>query len=385
MISTSPPSRFTLSSSYARVTPSIRADLEIMNNLCQYYRQLFDISDEEVEHEKTCVETLLSVRNNQCQPRKLSGTMVSVYFESRADELNGYAINILEQETTATNVIDKLLKQIHKHDCFFWALFEVIIDQNLERPMFSAENISDVLHRYRTCLPSELNRQATFVVKLNYVQFEKERLQQQHPDLSSIECEYFDLTSKRWIACLWVYEKATVRFVCQDEGLLSSVRLFCFAASSASSLEREISSMEIAFHQFIDTDQSVSQRVRFQLHNEFIGFTICADLFLVDEWNLSLHRCRSSLCQSVRYERISYLDTSPSWSEQWHDVWHRLSFLWSSSDVHLVLGISASQWSRSMDTTSLTYHSGWCQLSAVAKLPYTRIDAHTHQKEVRTD
>lgn len=211
MMSTSPPSRFTLSSSYARVTPSIRADLEIMNNLCQFYRQLFDISDEEVEHEKTCVETLLSVRNNQCQPRKLSGTMVSVYFESRADELNGYAINILEQETTATNVIEKLLKQIHKHDCFFWALFEVIIDQNLERPMFSAENISDVLHRYRTCLPSELNRQATFVVKLNYVQFEKERLQQQHHDLSSIECEYFDLTSKRWIACLWVYEKATVR------------------------------------------------------------------------------------------------------------------------------------------------------------------------------
>ncbi|CAF4568261.1 unnamed protein product, partial [Rotaria magnacalcarata] len=57
--------------------------------------------------------------------------MVSVYFESRADELNGYAINILEQETTANHVIDKLLKQINKHDCFFWALFEVIIDQNL--------------------------------------------------------------------------------------------------------------------------------------------------------------------------------------------------------------------------------------------------------------
>jgi hypothetical protein len=212
MISTSPPSRFPLSSSFARVTPSIQADLEIMNSLCQYYRQLFDITNEEMEHEKKCVETLLSVRNNQCQPRKLDGTMVSVYFESRADELNGYAINILEQETTATIVIDKLLKQIHKHDCFFWALFEVIIDQNLERPMFSSENISQVLSRYRTYLPHELNRQATFVVKLNYVQFEKERLQQQphQQDLLSVECEYFDLISKRWVPCLWIFEKNNV-------------------------------------------------------------------------------------------------------------------------------------------------------------------------------
>ena len=113
MISTSPPSRFPLSSSFARVTPSIQADLEIMNSLCQYYRQLFDITNEEMEHEKKCVETLLSVRNNQCQPRKLSGTMVSVYFESRADELNGYAMNILEEETTADTVIDKLLNQIN--------------------------------------------------------------------------------------------------------------------------------------------------------------------------------------------------------------------------------------------------------------------------------
>ncbi|CAF4789469.1 unnamed protein product, partial [Rotaria socialis] len=129
----------------------------------------------------------------------------------RADELNGYAINILEQETTANHVIDKLLKQINKHDCFFWALFEVIIDQNLERPMYSSENISSVLNRYRTYLPQELNRQATFVVKLNYVQFEKERLQQQpQHDLTSIECEYFDLVSKRWIPCLWIYEKTNL-------------------------------------------------------------------------------------------------------------------------------------------------------------------------------
>ncbi|UJR28095.1 hypothetical protein I4U23_009350 [Adineta vaga] len=218
MMSTSPPSRFPFSSSYARVTPSIQADLEIMNNLCQYYRELFNISNEEIEHERKCVETLISLRNNQCQPRKLNGTMVSVYFESRADELNGYAINILEQETTAEIVIDKILKQIHKHDCFFWALFEVIIDQNLERPMYSSENISNVLNRYRTYLPQELNRQATFVVKLNYVQFEKERLQQQQLqqhiqplDLSSIECEYFDFVSKRWIPCIWSYEKRNLQ------------------------------------------------------------------------------------------------------------------------------------------------------------------------------
>ncbi|CAF3835159.1 unnamed protein product, partial [Adineta steineri] len=215
MISTSPPSRFPLSSSYARVTPSIQADLEIMHNLCQYYRELFNVSNDEIEHEKKCVEALISLRNNQCQPRKLNGTMVSVYFESRADELNGYAINILEHETTAEIVIDKLLNQIHKHDCFFWALFEVIIDQNLERPMYSSENISNVLNRYRTYLPQELNRQATFVVKLNYVQFEKERLQQQsqqqQQDLLSIECEYFDLVSKRWISCLWIYEKRNLQ------------------------------------------------------------------------------------------------------------------------------------------------------------------------------
>ena len=211
MISMSSPSHFPLSSSYARVTPSIQADLEIMHNLCLYYRQLFDITDEEFEHEKKCVETLLSLRSNQCQPRKLSGTMVSVYFESRANESNGYAINILEQETTAAIVIDKLLNQILKHDCFFWALFEVIIDQNLERPMFSEENISTVLHRYRTYLPAELNRQATFVVKLNYVQFEKERLQQNNQELTNTECEYFDLTSKRWVPCLWIYEKSQVK------------------------------------------------------------------------------------------------------------------------------------------------------------------------------
>jgi hypothetical protein len=233
MISTSPPSRFPLSSSYARVTPSIQADLEIMNNLCQYYRELFDITDEEIKHEKKCVETLISLRNNQCQPRKLDGTMVSVYFESRADELNGYAINILEQETTAEIVIDKLLKQIHKYDCFFWALFEVIIDQNLERPMYSSENISNVLNRYRTYLPQELNRQATFVVKLNYVQFEKERLQRQQQDLSSIECEYFDLISKRWIPCLWIYEKRNVRFLLGRKKKIQSVYL----ASNSSNIK----------------------------------------------------------------------------------------------------------------------------------------------------
>jgi len=201
--------RFTLSSSYARVTPSIQADLEIMTNLCQYYRELFDVTDEELEHEKKCIETLISLRTNQCQPRKLSGTMVSVYFESRADELNGYAINILEQETTAETVVEKLLNQIQKSDCFFWALFEVIIDQNLERPMYSKEQISNVLQRYRTCLSQDLNRQATFVVKLNYVQFEKERLQQQTTshDLSSVECEYFDASAKRWVNCFWILDQ----------------------------------------------------------------------------------------------------------------------------------------------------------------------------------
>jgi hypothetical protein len=207
-----------------------------MNNLCQYYRELFDITDEEIEHEKKCVETLISLRTNQCQPRKLNGTMVSVYFESRADELNGYAINIIEQETTAENVIDKLLKQINKHDCFFWALFEVIIDQNLERPMYLSENISNVLNRYRTCLPQELNRQATFVVKLNYIQFEKERLQQQQTqqELSSIECEYFDLTNKRWTSCLWVFEKTHVRFEKPKKlFLFFSIEFFSLATNSS--------------------------------------------------------------------------------------------------------------------------------------------------------
>jgi hypothetical protein len=226
MISTSPTSRFPLSSSYVHVTPSIQADLEVMNNLCQYYRQLFDITDEELEHEKKCIEALISLRTNQFQPRKLDGTMVPVYFESRADESNGYAINILEHETTAKDVIDKLLKQINKHDCFFWALFEVIIDQNLERPMYSTENIYNVLNRYRTCLPQELNRQATFVVKLNYIQFEKERLQKSQLDFSPIECEYFDLNNKRWTPCLWVFEKTYVRFTKEEEEKTSLEFLF---------------------------------------------------------------------------------------------------------------------------------------------------------------
>ena len=98
-----------------------------MRNLCQYYRELFDISQDEIEHEKKCIDALVSLRYNQCQPRKLDGTMVSVYFESRADELNGYAINILEQETTANHVIDKLLKQIHKHDCFFGHYLKLLL------------------------------------------------------------------------------------------------------------------------------------------------------------------------------------------------------------------------------------------------------------------
>ncbi|CAF1688565.1 unnamed protein product, partial [Adineta ricciae] len=78
--------------------------------------------------------------------------------------------------------------------------------------MYSSENISNVLHRYRTYLPQELNRQATFVVKLNYVQFEKERLQQTlSNDLSATECEYFDSVSKRWIPCIWACEKRNLQ------------------------------------------------------------------------------------------------------------------------------------------------------------------------------
>jgi hypothetical protein len=78
--------------------------------------------------------------------------------------------------------------------------------------MYSTENIYNVLNRYRTCLPQELNRQATFVVKLNYIQFEKERLQNSQQDFSPVECEYFDLNNKRWTPCLWICEKTYVRF-----------------------------------------------------------------------------------------------------------------------------------------------------------------------------
>ena len=205
-------SQFSFSSSYVHVTPNIHADLQIMGNLCKYYRELFDITDEEIKHEDTCIETLLTIRNNQYIPRKLDGAMISVYFESRADELNGYAMNIFEQETTADMIIEKLLKQIDKSDCFFWALFEVIMDQNLERPMYSCENISEVLYRYRTYLSRELNRQATFVVKLNYVQFEKERLQQRTIvyNNQTVQCEYYDQTSQRWMPCRWIFERAVV-------------------------------------------------------------------------------------------------------------------------------------------------------------------------------
>jgi hypothetical protein len=196
------------------VIPSIHADLEVMSNLCKYYRELFDITDDEILHEKKCIDTLISIHNNQYIPHKLDGTMISVYFESRADELNGYAMNIFEEETTADMIIEKLLKQINKNDCLFWALFEVIIDQNLERPMYLCENISEVLYRYRTYLSHELNRQATFVVKLNYIQFEKERLQQRGIIFNnqSIQCEYFDSLNERWIPCIWIFERAVVSF-----------------------------------------------------------------------------------------------------------------------------------------------------------------------------
>ena len=183
-----------------------------MSNLCKYYRELFDITDDEIEHEQTCIETLMTIRNKQFIPRKLDGAMVSVYFESRADELNGYAMNISEGETTADMIIEKLLRQVDKNDCYFWSLFEVIIDQNLERAMYSCENISEALYRYRTYLSHELNRQATFVVKLNYIQFEKERLEQRGISYNnqSIQCEYFDLINQRWTPCIWIFERAVV-------------------------------------------------------------------------------------------------------------------------------------------------------------------------------
>ena len=206
----SPPS-FSLASSYARVTPCIENDLQIMSNLCRYAKPLFDITDEEVAHEEKCVETLRFIHDD---PAPLEARLISVYFESRDDELNGYAINVFENETTADTVIEKLLSQLDKNDCFFWALFEVIIDQNLERPMFSCENIHEVLDRYRLHLNHELNFQATFVLKLNYLEFEKERLQQRQTrqNHSFVSCEMFDETSRRWISCCWVFQRAKVNF-----------------------------------------------------------------------------------------------------------------------------------------------------------------------------
>ncbi|CAF1123407.1 unnamed protein product [Adineta ricciae] len=211
-IASASPSQFPVSSAYVHVTPSIQANLIILTNLCKYYCELFDITYDELEHEKNCIETLISFRENQLNPRLLDGAMISVYFESRSDELNGYAMNIFEEETTADMVVDKLLKQVNQNDCFFWCLFEVIIDQTLERPMYSCENISEVLYRYRTYLSHELNRQATFVVKLNYIQFEKERLAQRQSIVNnhSTQCEYFDITNQRWMPCLWIFEKATL-------------------------------------------------------------------------------------------------------------------------------------------------------------------------------
>ncbi|CAF4181505.1 unnamed protein product, partial [Rotaria sp. Silwood2] len=203
-------SQFQLSPAYIHVAPSIQANFEIMSNLCKFFRELFDVTDDEFEHERTCIEILISMRNNPSIPRKLDGALVSVYFESRADEFNGYAMYIFEKETTADIIIDKLLKQIDKHDCFFWTLFEVILDQNLERPMYSCENISEVLYRYRTYLSHELNLHATFVVKLNYIQFEKERLQQRQQVFNNqtVQCEYFDLLNERWTPCVWIFERA---------------------------------------------------------------------------------------------------------------------------------------------------------------------------------
>lgn len=184
-----------------------------MQNLCEHYRQLFNISDEELTHERTCVAMLLNLRDNPSFIRKLEGTLISVYFESRADELNGYAINVIENETTADMVIEKLLSQVKKADCFFWALFEVIIDQNLERPMYFCESISEVLDRYGKFLSHELNLQATFVLKLNYVQFERERLFQRGTPIEhrSTRCEYFDAIHQRWTPCVWFFERANVR------------------------------------------------------------------------------------------------------------------------------------------------------------------------------
>ena len=96
--------------------------------------------------------------------------------------------------------------------------------------MYSSENIFNVINRNRTYLPQELNRQATFVVKLNYVQFEKERLQQrQQQDLSPVECEYFDFITKRWTPCLWILEKPNVRLLKNKKKCKSFISLILFS------------------------------------------------------------------------------------------------------------------------------------------------------------
>ncbi|CAF1249269.1 unnamed protein product, partial [Didymodactylos carnosus] len=202
--------KFQLSASYIRVQPSIQADLEILRNLVYLFEQLFDISQDEIDCETKCVEMLLNVRKNSVPTVVLDGTMISVYFESK-DECNGYSMNVMDNETTAEIIITKLLKLIKKHDCFFWSLYEVLIDQNLERPMYCNETLSSVLERYRKYLPSELNRQATFIIKLNYVQFEKERLASQQQQLEPfVQCDYYDFPSKKWVLCTLTYEKAVV-------------------------------------------------------------------------------------------------------------------------------------------------------------------------------
>lgn len=185
-----------------------------MANMCKYARQLFDITDVEMAQEEKFVETLVYMSDNPCHAAPLEGRLISVYFETRADELNGYVMNIIENETTADHIIETLLNRLDKSDCFFWALFEVIIDENLERPMYSCENIHEVLERYRSFLSHDLNRQATFVLKLNYLQFEKERLQQRstRQDFRSVQCELFDEINGRWTPCTWIFQRAMVCF-----------------------------------------------------------------------------------------------------------------------------------------------------------------------------
>jgi hypothetical protein len=192
------------------VTPSIEADLEIMSRLCKYYRELFDVSDNEITYEQACVTASVSLRENPSLMRQIDGRLISVYFQSRADEFNGYAMNIDVHETTAAMIVERLLTQIGETDCTFWTLFEVIIDQNLERAMYSCESIAEVLVRFNRYLSHELNRQAAFIVKLNYLEFEKQQLAKEI-DLQRVQCEYYDHVNQRWRPCAWRFQRAVVR------------------------------------------------------------------------------------------------------------------------------------------------------------------------------